>query len=516
MKLYSARPASKHQLASFARGLFIRTSISSFALLMLSGLAFGQDAKTAIDLQLKFPTAEQCRISANYQYVGDVIVIPAREETAADPQDPKQDSKPAKPQPNKAQLLPLKVEANFDYFQRMTKPTQAVRYYQAAKGDIELNKTKRSSELAGDNRLIIARLSDKAGVNIEMASIASTLVQGELELIQNPLDPLTICQVLSRDNVKQGDEWKPDDKDLAKLLGVNEISESDVKVVLKKVEPGKARLYLMGSVDAIVNDSTTKMEISGIVSVDLDKQIVTALKAGIKELRNPGQIAPGFDGDTKIILRCELGKETPQLANAALRNQTADRRIRQRLEWASEGNFVLTYEPRWKLIASEPEAAVLRFVDGGELLTQCNLVQLPARPADKPLTLEEYKAEVAKVIKLDKNAQILDAQASKTETGLNAHRVVVGGEEQGLPVNWYYYHVANHDGRQVTFVFTLTGEVSDRVASVAQQLVDEFKFDGVRKTGSNVYRPAKTTKPAAKPTGRTGSANSQPLTGSRR
>jgi len=60
-------------------------------------------------------------------------------------------------------------------------------------------------------------------------------------------------------------------------------------------------------------------------------------------------------------------------------------------------------------------------------------------------------------------------------------QVVVGGEEEGVPVNWFYYHVTNEDGRRVTLVFTLAESVSQRVDPIAAQLVNEFKFDPMAK-----------------------------------
>ena len=58
-----------------------------------------------------------------------------------------------------------------------------------------------------------------------------------------------------------------------------------------------------------------------------------------------------------------------------------------------------------------------------------------------------------------------------------ALQVVVGGQEEGVPVNWFYYHVSNEDGRRVTLVFTLAESVSRRVDPIAAQLVNEFEFE---------------------------------------
>lgn len=431
-------------------------------LLIFPGLARAQDA---IDLKVAFPKGQQQKIVATYEHVGDVIVLPEN-----DTPSPANESL-------KTKSLPLTVKAKLVFFQRAMSDLQAVRYFETAGAEIKLENGTASPSLLPVNRLIIARLKVAAGERVEMASVSDTLVQSELELIQNAADPLALPKFLSRKNVKTGDKWKPSNDSLAKILGVYKISQSDVLIRLDKSNGQSARLNFSGTVVAEVDDVTTQMKINGAAIVNLDTGIVSAFKLGIRQSRGPGQIAPGFVGSTSIDLRVSGASNIPQLSNKSLASQTKNRKIRQRLKWESgAGNFVLTYEPRWKMIAAEQEAAVLRFVDRGSLLTQCNIVQLPSRPANSPLMLADYKSEIAKMLTADKAARMVSAKQVLTPAGLTALRIVVSGVEEDLPVNWYYYHVSAQDGRQVTFVFTLAQAVSTQIDSVADQLVNEFSF----------------------------------------
>lgn len=445
--------------------------------LILSLLCFATvaHADDTIDLKLRFPNGKQCRVTANYEHAGNVIILTDGDAEAESDQPEK-----------KAKPLPLKVTGQLAYFQRTTNAQQAIRYYEVAQAKIKLEHGSTNPNLSDDNRLIIARLKSGAGEQIEMASISDTLMQSELELIQNPADPLTLAGLLSQDGVKAGSKWKPSDSDLAKFLGVLRINESNVQVQLKKLDARSARLYLMGSVNADVDDVTTQLEISGIAIVDMTTQMISSLKFGVQETRNPGQIAPGFEGKTRVDMRFAFDAQSPKLSNAAIAKYTQNRKIRQRLKWKSDdGNFLLTFDPRWKLIASEGDGAILRFVDQGDLMAQCSIVQLPPRPVNQPLKLDNYKKEVAKILEADKNAQLVGASQRITPQGLTVLRVVVAGEESGLPINWFYYHLGNQDGRQMTFVFTLEESLSKRVVGIADQLVDEFEFQAVAKKVAN-------------------------------
>ena len=438
-------------------------------------------AQEKFDLKVEFPTSQQFRISSNYEHVGDVLVI-------AESTDPKK-----KPKVNP---LELSVEAKMTYAQRMMSPTQAIRYFESAGAKIELDKGIATPRLAEKNRMVVARSKEKSKGNqeVEMASVKDTLQQTELDLIQNPSDPMTLAGLLNKDGIKEGDSWKPSNIALAKFLSVNEIVKSDVKLLLKKLDSRSARVFVSGSVEADIDDVSTKMEVSGIAIVDRASNMLSSFKVGINEIKNPGQISPGFKGNTKIDLRFSPINSIKELSNESLALHVKGGKIRQRLKWVSQlGLCELVYEPRWKMITQAQEAALLRFIDGKELLTQCNVVLLPKRAPKKPLTLEEYKKEIAKIADKDKNARLVSADKSRLAGGETCLRVVVSGLEEGIPVQWFYYNVGDYDGRQIAFVFTLEGSVSSRVTSIAQQMVKEFRFlDPPRKVA------AKRTSPAAK------------------
>lgn len=430
-------------------------TLFAFVLVVFASPTFSQET---IDLNVNFKKGSQCRVVCDFMHSGTVTI--PNEETG------------------EIVSLPLSVDAKLSFFQRTNSQEQTIRFFEKANGRIKLDRGTTKPELHSNNQLIVARLRGRAGERVELASMAGILDQAELELIQNPADPMTLSPVFSHSAVREGDSWEPPVEALAKMLRLNRIEESKVRILLKKYDSKLARVYIMGTLLGDVNDVVTEMELSGIAMINRIDNSLSSLKLTVRERRGPGQIAPGFDGKTKIDIRIS-DATTDRLSNESLAKYTGkDSKIRQRVRWKSEsGKFSVTYEPRWKMIATEKDAAVLRFIDGDELLAQCNIVQLPSRPADNPLTLEDYKTEVAKIIAADENAVLLAATSLPTLAGHMALQVSVGGQEEGVPVNWFYYHVTNEDGRRVTLVFTLAESVSRRVDPIAAQLVNEFEFE---------------------------------------
>jgi len=283
--------------------------------------------------------------------------------------------------------------------------------------------------------------------------------------------------LLSKKSVAEGDKWAADKNALANFLAVDRILFTDAKMMLKTATRDTARIYLLGQVDATVDDVGTSMKVSAVFDVDRKSNQVTQVRLSINENRQPGQVAPGFAGKSRVNVQVRGDDSCKQLSTASLKKLTQSRRIKQRLQWMSDqGKFALEYDPRWKMIASENQAAILRYVDDGDLMAQCNVVQLPSRPASNPLTLENYRKEIETIIRPDKTAKLIGAKSIKTAQGLEAFRVSVKGVEKEVPVKWIYYHVAADDGRRLTFIFTLEQEIADVFQPSDQRMVNGLSF----------------------------------------
>jgi len=440
-----------------------------------------------IDIDVQFVRGQQHRVQMQFEHEGKVVML----------KDPERDEE-------EFRTLPMKTIAKLGYHQRFTgneKSAQAIRYYDQAKGKYEILKGQAGRSLSDDNRLVVVRVKSKTGQRIQMASVKQTLAQHELELVRNPVDPLSIASLINHKEAKIGDYWKPSSEGLANFLAVDRVIRNDARVRLKEANATSAILHVTGKVRARVDDVSTDMEIAAIIKVALGTtQQVSKVKMNLREIRQPGQIAPGFDGKSSISMELKADNTSKQLTKEALVKHTKGRVIEQRLQWESPGVEV-KYDPRWRVIASENEAAIMRFVNDGNLLAQCNIVQLPARPSNRPLTLPEYKKEVARLIAADEVATIVQAKEFKSGTGVRGLSVVVEGEEQGVKVNWIYYHLNGADGRRLTFVFTLEREVMNQFLPADRKLVDGLAFGARpnRRKVSTVSPPApQTLRKAAK------------------
>lgn len=450
---------------------FVAKSLLFAVALLASSVSF---AAEDIDINLKFKRGQQHRIEMQFEHEGKVIM-----------------QKDAEREEEDFRKLPMKTIAKLGYHQRFTgkgDDVQAIRYYDQAKGKYSILKGETGANLNDSNRLVVVRVKSESDKRIQMASVAETLAQYELELLRNPLDPLTVASLVNKKNATKGKAWTPDDEGLANFLSVDRVVRNDVKIRVKDVRDGHIIMHVTGKLRAGVDDVSTDMEVAAIIKIKqgVAQELVKA-KVNLREIRQPGQVAPGFDGKSSISLELASNNSCKHLTNASLVKHTKGRVIEQRLQWESPG-LKLKYDPRWRVIASEHEAAIMRFVSGGDLLAQCNIVQLPARPANNPLSLKDYKAEVARMIAADEVASIVDAKEFKTDGLVRGLSVEVEGEESGVPVSWIYYHLNDKDGRRLTFVFTLEREIMNQFLPADRKLVNGLAF-GARPVSRKMASP---------------------------
>ena len=121
------------------------------------------------------------------------------------------------------------------------------------------------------------------------------------------------------------------------------------------------------------------------------------------------------------------------------------------------------------------DVAILRMIDRGELIAQCNASSLPDLPAGKRVSLEAFQADIQRALSTE-FGEVVEASQGTSNDGLRILRVVIAGLASELPIQWRYYHISNGAGRQVSFVFTMDAKLVERFAESDQVVIGSFEF----------------------------------------
>ena len=122
-----------------------------------------------------------------------------------------------------------------------------------------------------------------------------------------------------------------------------------------------------------------------------------------------------------------------------------------------------------------PDVAILRMVEDGDVLAQCSISRLTARPVDKPFGLVEFQRDIQ--LALDKHfGQFIETQQYETESGQKVIRVTASGIVSEVPIHWIYFHLTDNHGERLSLAFTLDAKLVERFGGADRTLVNSLEI----------------------------------------
>src|SRR5262249_21802720 len=170
---------------------------------------------------------------------------------------------------------------------------------------------------------------------------------------------------------------------------------------------------------------------------DRKQGAVTWLTLAYKENRAIGHAQPGFDVLTTARMVFAPAKGVEELSDKALARKSLKAEASQTLvELNSDAaGFQLIHDRRWSVMLDRHDLTVMRLIDRGDLIAQCNITPLPSLGKDEQLTLEGFQEDVKRV--LGKNfEEIVETSEETSDSGLRLLRVLVAGKAGDLPIQW--------------------------------------------------------------------------------
>ena len=128
----------------------------------------------------------------------------------------------------------------------------------------------------------------------------------------------------------------------------------------------------------------------------------------------------------------------------------------------------------------DPKLIVLKRLDGGQVIAQCNLMVGPDAGKGRHQDPNQFRDDIRRALK-QRFVQFLGAgEIDGDPAGGFRYKVGVQGREGKLGIVWYYYLIASPEGEQLLATFTLAedhvkrvrrpGPGDDRLAPVAEAI----------------------------------------------
>jgi len=376
--------------------------------------------------------------------------------------------------------LPLKVQGELLYDERVLNFEASgglrrdVRFYRQADASIRVGDHSQKTRLDDNHSLAVANLDDDGQV---LFSPQGPLTLDELDLIDVQGSSTLLFRLLPEDEVAIGDSWPQGKTTLAALLSLEAVTFSDVQSTLRQVEGKLALIEMEGQVSGAVRGIATDIELEGKYNFDLRQQRITWFALSLKEDRGIGHAEPGFEVLARVRTAIAPSRLCPELSDQAIAGVPLETQAGGTLLRfpASHGGFQFLHDRQWRVMTDRHDVAILRRIDKGEMIAQCNASKLVNLKEGQRVQLAAFKADIRRALS-DEFGRFVETSESETSQGLHVLRAVASGVASEIPVQWNYYHLSDNEGRQVAVVFTMDARRAEQFAASDQTIISTLEF----------------------------------------
>lgn len=375
----------------------------------------------------------------------------------------------------KAVALKSTIKARWQYHEvrlsgegRNSEAFRSLRDYGPIDIRVQIAEQVTTPKLRDSMRLIVAEGKPDG---LRCFSPKAPLMSQELEVLDTPIDALTLLALLPNDPVEQGDTWKPASWVLQFITGIEAVEKSELTCKAEKVSEAEAVIKVEGKISGGVLGAGTEISLNGTCKFDVKQELLTSADLTIAEKRSVSPVTTGLDLTTKVHITRTIDSHvslTPEAIKDIPTTATPERLLI--LAEAPQWNLRWNHDRNWHVFHQTPQVAVLRLLDRGSLLAQCNVAPIkPAKPGEH-MGEQEFQKEVEKAIGKDFR-RILKAEVIPTMDGRFIYRVtsigeteqpLSNGESKKIPLQWIYYLIASPTGQQIVLVMTLEPESEER------------------------------------------------------
>jgi hypothetical protein len=359
-----------------------------------------------------------------------------------------------------AKPLALKVETRLVFVDRVasidarTQARKSVRQVEQAASTINGEVRPSSSTLRPEVSLLVA---EKLEGSVKVASPGGPLTRSELEIVQEPGDPLALASLLTTKPVAVGDHWIVGELAAKNLSGYDALASNALEATLEAIDGASARIRLLGTIRGATLGGEGSMACDGSFTFDRNLRRVEKLVLRRAETRRPGAVEDGLDVKSVLTVTRSAIEPTAPLnddafvARAIEPSTGLDLLILQ----APEGKATLRHDRDWHVYWDDSRQTILKRLDRGEMVAQLNLAVGPNAGKGRHQDLDQFRNDIKKVLG-DRFVKFVgQGEVEGAPLGGFRYKVTVQGKQGDAGVLWHYYLLAGPEGDQLIATFTL-------------------------------------------------------------
>ena len=377
--------------------------------------------------------------------------------------------------------MKMGVQGELDYDEKTLKMSpdagsrrQSVRYYDKAEAAISVAEARVKPTLDARRRLVAVEID---GTEATLFSPRGELTTDELDLIDILGNSLLLDRLLPEKPVSVGDRWKLPEELIVAMLRIDAAGTSEVSSVLTEVTEVAARFEMSGRVKGTWDGAAVEIGLKGKYRFNRKTGRIDWVGLLAKVNRDIGAITRGSDGMVRLMMTITPKRQSDRLSDESLKElslEPTDELTRLACEATKDG-WRLTHGRHWHLDNDQYDPAILKLVERGKVVAQCNIAVLPKLSAGKVVSLEGFQRDVKNALGEDFGQFVLARQWA-SEADYRVYRLVVSGKSSETDVRWHYYLLADKHGHRAVFAFTAEARFAEKLGKADRPLVDSFRF----------------------------------------
>ena len=376
------------------------------------------------------------------------------------------------------QSVAMSVQADFEFeelVQQSASKVRAIRKYKQAAATIELGDEQESSELQADNQFVLVNRSPEkpADTRLSMASLAGQLTQREWQLLETPISTLLVNQIIDNQELELGSSWQLEDDLVADLLTLDYVSESNVQCKVSNEAGGWVEVSVTGSANGADDDVNASARLMAKLAFQKSSREFRKAEITLRQRKDEGQIGPGFNVLIKMAIDAKPLDAPKQLTRETIAKVRQAGPLNSDLQLENPARSLALIHPRrWRSVINSAELSVLRLLQDGQVMGQCNIVPLTPVAEAKDYTMEEFQASVEQI--MGDSAKMIDSETRQTEDGLIIYDVELALFESSIQLARIYTHVMDSQGNRAMVIFTTEAELVDSIRSEPAILIESL------------------------------------------
>jgi hypothetical protein len=391
---------------------------------------------------------------------------------------------------------PLNAAASFEFLERRlpsagrdARSLRSAREFASGRLQTTISDRTTTIELPEHLRLIVAE-GEREGVRSWCA--LGPMTRDTVDLLELPGDPLSLVALLPLTPVNIGDSWHAEGWAAQMLATIEAVESADITCTLREVRGDLATIDLTGLVRGQRLGAASEVTIAGNFTFDIAASHVSAGSVTYQIVAKEGVVNPGMKATVQLTLTRTAADTTGRLDDAFIARipldppQGAESLVFDAAPWGVRFHHAREWYIFQAILDTDPKVVILRLIENGGLISQCNLSPVPAAAPGQHTPMEQFQSDIQRALG-QLFGQFRSQETFSTDAGGTILRVVVDGQyvvppaEEGqesrvIPITWIYYLCASASGSQVSAVFAIDPELQERLGEKDLELIRSLQF----------------------------------------